>query len=151
MADSAETLLERARTLVPILVERAPETEKLRRLPDENVSDIKAAGLHRMGKPARLGGAELPLDATVDILATLARGCTSTAWVMAVNTDHSIITGMFPPEIVDEVWGPAPEAIISAGYFPAGTNEPAEGGGLSAARGISPAAAITPTGCCSAA
>ncbi len=128
MTDMAATLLDRARALVPVLAERAPETEQLRRLPDETVSDIKQAGLHHMGKPARLGGAELPLDATVDILATLARGCTSTAWICGVHTDHSIVTGMFPPETVDEIWGDAPDAIISAGFFPAGSNERVEGG-----------------------
>lgn len=130
MTDQAADLLDRARSLVPILAERAGETETLRRLPDQNMADIKAAGLHHMGKPARLGGAELPLDATVDILATLARGCTSTAWVCGVHTDHSIITGMFPPQTVDEIWDDTPDAIISAGYFPAGTNERVDGGWL---------------------
>ncbi|MEC7488359.1 MAG: hypothetical protein VYA17_02095 [Pseudomonadota bacterium] len=128
MTDNAETLLKKARALVPVLAERASETEKLRRLPDKTVSDLKEAGLHLMGKPARLGGAEIPLDVTVDILATLAGGCASTAWVCCVNTDHSIIIGMFPEGAVDEVWGIAPDAIISAGYLPSGTNEPAQGG-----------------------
>jgi resorcinol 4-hydroxylase (FADH2) len=128
--DHAATLLERAQALVPVLAERAIETETLRRLPDETIAEIKAAGLHHMGKPARLGGAELALDHTVDILATLARGCTSTAWVCGVYTDHSIITGMFPPQAADDVWADNPDAVISAGYFPAGTNERVDGGWL---------------------
>ncbi len=128
MTDKAATLLDRARALVPTLAARAPETETLRRLPGETMADIKAAGLHHMGKPARLGGAELPLDATVDILAMLARGCTSTAWVCGVHTDHSIIVGMFPPRAIDDIWGDTPDAMISASYFPSGTNERVEGG-----------------------
>ena len=126
--DDAETLLERAAALAPVLAGRAAEAEALRRLPDETIADIKAAGLHRMGQPARLGGAELPLDATVDIIATLARGCASTAWVCGVYTDHSILTGMLDPAAADDVWADDPDAVISAGYLPAGTNERADGG-----------------------
>ncbi len=124
----AADLLARAEALVPALAERAAETEALRRLPDETMADIRAAGLHTMGKPRRLGGSELPLDAIVGIIAALARGCASTAWVCGVYSDHAIIVGMMDPRVADEVWADDLDATISAGFFPSGTNEPADGG-----------------------
>ena len=126
--NDAATLFERATALAPILADRAVKTENLRRLPDETVADIKAAGLHRMGQPARFGGSQLALDHIVDIVAALARGCASTAWVNAVYCDHSIIVGMMDPAAADDVWADNPDAAVSAGFFPSGTNERAEGG-----------------------
>ena len=124
----ASEILRRAEELVPVLAERAAGTEALRGLPDDTIADIRAAGLHTMGKPERLGGAELPLDAIVQVVATLARGCASTAWVCGVYSDHAMIVGMMDPRVADEVWADDPDASISAGFFPSGTNEPADGG-----------------------
>ena len=124
----AAEILRRAEELVPVLAGRAADTEALRSLPADTIADIRAAGLHTMGKPQRLGGAELPFDAIVQIVATLARGCASTAWVCGVYSDHAMIVGMMDPRVADEVWADDPDASISAGFFPSGTNEPAEGG-----------------------
>ncbi len=121
-------LKESAAALVAKLDARAPEAESLRCLPDETFADLKSAGLHRMCQPARLGGAELPLDGAADIISTLARGCASTAWVCGVFTDHSIIAGMFEPRTADEIWADTPDAVISSGYLPAGSAERTAGG-----------------------
>ncbi len=121
-------LLEHAKALRDNLELRGATTEKLRRLPDDTVSDLKAAGLHRLGQPVRYGGAELPLDEIIDIITALARGCAATAWVCGVWSDHAILTGMFDPVAQDDVWGANENATISAGFLPSGTNERVEGG-----------------------
>ena len=125
---SAPGLLDSAKALTGTLAARAAATEALRRLPDETVADIKAAGLHRLGQPSRFGGAEMPLDGIVDVITALARGCAATAWVCGVWTDHAIIVGMFDPAAADDVWGGNENATISAGLFPSGTNERVAGG-----------------------
>ena len=124
----AAGLKESAAALVATLESRAAAAESLRRLPDETIADLKEAGLHRMCQPARLGGAELPLDLAVDIISTLACGCASTAWVCGVYTDHSIIAGMFDPRTADDIWADAPDAVIAAGYLPSGNAERTAGG-----------------------
>lgn len=126
-SDAAQ-LLERAQALKTDLAERAATTEEIRKLPDQTVADIKAAGLHRLGQPTRFGGAELPLEDIADIITALARGCAATAWVCGVWVDHSILTGMFDPAAADDVWGSDENATISAGFLPSGTNERADGG-----------------------
>jgi alkylation response protein AidB-like acyl-CoA dehydrogenase len=121
-------LIARAAALVPTLAERAAETERLRRLPDANIADLKAAALHRICQPARFGGAETPLDEACDIVATLARGCASTGWVAGVYTDHQILIGMFDPRAADDIWGENPDHLVSAGFTPGG-EAVREGGG----------------------
>ena len=90
MTDTAETLLDRAPAMVPILAERAPETEKLRRLPDETVADLKAAGYFPAGtnEPAD-GGALL-----------------SGAWSFVSGCDHAdwfLMGSIIPDESGDRV------------------------------------------------
>ena len=53
-------LCARAEALVPVLRERAPRAEELRRLPDETISDLHESGLFRILQPRRVGGSELP-------------------------------------------------------------------------------------------
>ena len=127
-AERAEALEKRAAELVPVLEARAAETEALRRLPDETVADLKAAGLSRLCQPRRYGGAELPIDRAVRVVAATARGCASAAWICAIHSDHAIILGMFADEASEDVWGADPEAVISAGFFPAGGAERVDGG-----------------------
>ena len=52
-----EELLARAEGLIPVLRDRAPRAEQLRRLPDETIADLHSSGLFRMLQPARVGGA----------------------------------------------------------------------------------------------
>jgi 3-hydroxy-9,10-secoandrosta-1,3,5(10)-triene-9,17-dione monooxygenase len=48
-------LLDKARGLAPILRERAFAAEQARRIPDETIADLKAAGLFRILQPALYG------------------------------------------------------------------------------------------------
>ena len=50
-----------------MLRDRAREPEELRRLPDETVSDLRAAGLHKLFTPKRFGGFEMPWGTYVDV------------------------------------------------------------------------------------
>lgn len=120
-SDGRNGLTERAQALLPTLARRASEAETLRKLPPETVADLKAAGLHRLCQPRRYGGAELPLDAAVDLITVLARGCAATAWVCAIYCDHSILLGRFDDAAADDVWGANPDALVSAGFLPSGT------------------------------
>lgn len=124
----AAALREQAMSLVPTLAKRAADTERRRQLLPETISDLKAAGLSRLCQSRRFGGAELPLDRVADIITVLARGCASTAWVCAIYCDHSILLGRFADAAADDVWGKNPEALVSAGFLPAGNAERVSGG-----------------------
>src|SRR3954462_2508768 len=96
-ADSTPTLQElcaRAEALVPILRERAADTEALRRIPDETIQAFKDAGLFRVFVPKRFGGFELDYGITqIELCSRLGRGCGSSAWVQSVVAVHAWILG----------------------------------------------------------
>lgn len=127
-ARGADDILGRARALVPRLRERVREAAELRRLPDETVAELKAAGLFRLLQPARWGGAEVDPGVFFEAQLTLATACPSTAWVMGVVGVHAWQLALFPEPAQQEVWGADPEALISSSYAPTGTVERAEGG-----------------------
>src|SRR5215470_14480443 len=109
-----EELLARAEALVPVLRERAPRAEQMRRLPDETIADLHESGLFRMLQPARVGGSELPYRALFELTAVIGRGCGSTAWVLANLAAHHWLLAMWHPEAQDEIWGESPDSLISS-------------------------------------
>jgi len=126
--DFAE-LKSRAEALIPVLRERAARAEELRRLPDETIADLHRSGLFRVLQPKRVGGSELPFRALVELVAITARGCGSTAWVLANLAAHHWLFGMWPKQAQDEVWGPSPDSLIgSALIFPRGRAHRVDGG-----------------------
>jgi len=130
-----EELLQRAAALLPILRERAPKAEKLRRLPDETEKDFHEAGLFRMVQPARVGGAELDYGILVDMGAVIGQACGSSAWNLINLGCHHWMLGMFPPQVQDDVWDENPDALIASSFiFPAGRAKRTEGGYLVSGR-----------------
>jgi 3-hydroxy-9,10-secoandrosta-1,3,5(10)-triene-9,17-dione monooxygenase len=122
-------LLARAEALVPVLRERAGRAEELRRLPDETIADLHQSGLFRILQPKRVGGAELPFRAIVEIVATIGRGCGSTAWVLANLAAHHWLLGMWPKQGQDDVWGGSPDDLVgSALIFARGRARAVPGG-----------------------
>jgi len=119
----------RAGELLPVLRERAPRCEELRRMPDETLKDLHDARLFRIHQPRRVGGSELEFVAVVTFAALAARACASTAWNLVNLGSHHLLLGMFPPKAQDEVWGASPDTLIASSFvFPAGKARPVEGG-----------------------
>lgn len=117
-------LVARAQALVPVLRERAPRTEELRRIPDDTIRDLHASGLFRMLQPKRVGGSELPYEAIVELTTIIGRGCGSTAWVLANLANHHWMLALWPRDAQNEIWGKSADALVgSALMFPAGHAE----------------------------
>src|ERR1700752_951889 len=128
-APPCEALLARAEALVPVLRERAPRAEQLRRLPEETIADMHSSGLFRMLQPARVGGSELPFHALYELTAVIGTGCGSTSWVLANLAAHHWLLGMWHPEAQEEIWGQSPDSLISSALiFPRGRARRVEGG-----------------------
>ena len=105
-----------------------PRTATLRRVPDRSIADLVQADLLKAARPARHGGFELDLDAVIEIISALGRGCGSTAWVFGIFCDHAITMGMMPEEAQDDIWSEDPEALVCSGLMPAGRAERVAGG-----------------------
>jgi 3-hydroxy-9,10-secoandrosta-1,3,5(10)-triene-9,17-dione monooxygenase len=126
--DTALSLVERAKRLVPALRARTPLAAELRRIPDETMADLHANGLFKAVRPARFGGLELDPVNLYRLQLELGRGCGSTAWVFGVLSVHTWQLALFPLEAQEEVWGTSPDTLISSSYMPVGKVERVSGG-----------------------
>ena len=84
-----EELADRARAMISMLRDRAPEAEKNRRLPDITHKNFIEAGFYRMFQPRRYGGYEMDWGCILDVAAELGRGCGSSCWVFTNLTGRS--------------------------------------------------------------
>lgn len=120
---------EAAAALVPVLAERAAECERMRRVPDATIADLHAAGLLRMMQPARFGGSELGLDALMNVVLEISRGCSSTAWCFSNLASHNWNVGQMELQAQEDMWGANLEALAATGLaFPCGKAVPVPGG-----------------------
>ena len=126
---SREELLGRARELVPVIRERAAETEALRRLPDDTLKDLHDSGILRILQPKRVGGFEQDFLLLVEIGAELARGCGATSWNFSNWASHHWMLAMWPEEAQAELWGESLDTLMASSFaFPMGKAVPADGG-----------------------
>lgn len=121
-------ILASATSLVPALRARAAEAETLRRLPDDSIHDLRAAGIFKLMAPRRVGGYQANLHEFIDVVAEVARGCGSSGWVAGVANAHNWLLGLFTPQAQDEVFSATPDAIISAVIGPRGKATVVPGG-----------------------
>lgn len=125
-----EEAVARAREIVPILRERAAQTENSRLLLRENEQLLHETGLCRFLQPKAFGGMELDFVAIVDVPAELARGCPSTAWNVCNYACHHWMLGFFDPKAQREVWEENPDALIASSFALATGNAKKTDGGF---------------------
>jgi 3-hydroxy-9,10-secoandrosta-1,3,5(10)-triene-9,17-dione monooxygenase len=125
---STSELLESARQLAPRLVERGARADSDRRLPDETIAEMKAAGLFRVLQPKRWGGYELDLQMFYDILMTLAEADMSTAWVYGVLGVAPWVVALLDDRAASDVWANDSSSLVGLSLPPAGEVTAIEGG-----------------------
>ncbi|MAI80386.1 MAG: hypothetical protein CL917_15665 [Deltaproteobacteria bacterium] len=120
--------LERVRSVLPGLRERASDCEKMRRVPDESFKAFQEAGLLRALQPERWGGFELDPLTFYEGVIEVAGACPSSAWVLGVVGVHNWQLALFPDEAQEDVWGIDSGIQISSSYAPTGKARLVEGG-----------------------
>src|SRR5918994_234414 len=126
---TADEALRRARSLVPVLRERANGAEGERQMQKETLADLHRTGLFRFHQPKRWGGMELPFVALFDVPAEIARGCASTGWNIGNLGIHNWMLALYEERAQEEVWGKDPDALIASGIaFPQGRGRRVDGG-----------------------
>jgi alkylation response protein AidB-like acyl-CoA dehydrogenase len=123
-----EILVERARSLIPALRQRAKQATAERRLPQETIDDFRRLELTRCLQPRMFGGFASDYRVFSKMLRALAQGCGSSAWICAVHGEHNWVIGQFAEPAQRDVWSGNPHAVASASYPPSGTAEPVAGG-----------------------
>jgi alkylation response protein AidB-like acyl-CoA dehydrogenase len=107
--------------------ERADETERERRLPDELVSSLRASGLFRAGAPTSLGAVQAPPAVTLRCAETVARGDASAGWCVSIAATSSLLAAYLPSDGAQEIFGDA-DAVAAGVWAPRGLARPIDGG-----------------------
>ncbi|MGD0463254.1 MAG: acyl-CoA dehydrogenase family protein [Tepidisphaeraceae bacterium] len=126
---SRQSLLDRARALVPLLTERAGDTSDARRVPEKTIAAFWDAGLFYLLKPNRFDGPEVRADTVFEIAAVLARGDGSAAWVWNLLGMHDLFVALLPLEAQQEYW--AKDRTLGASSFAANGRAKLAKGGFS--------------------
>ena len=122
-----DSLIARARNLVPDLRARSAETCANRRVPAASACALRDSGLTRVLQPARFGGYAADYRLFTDIIQELAQGCASTSWIYGVFGEHQWVIANFSEQAQAEVWAD-PTAVACASFVPQGHAVALEGG-----------------------
>jgi resorcinol 4-hydroxylase (FADH2) len=109
----------RLKAVLPEVAARASATEDACRVPEENISALRAIGYFDIVKPAAFGGYEHDFDVLVDLNIELAKSCASTAWVAGLLAAHQWLVASFPEQAQRDVWDANPNALACGSYAPA--------------------------------
>ena len=121
LAEEELGLVSAASSLVTVLSANAEKADAMGRLPGEDITALREAGLFRLATPRAYGGYETGACAATAIAAELGRGCASASWVVVVYYSASVALWLFPDEVRHLVWGKDPDAAVcgsSAGAVP---------------------------------
>ena len=111
-------LIERARTLSPLIRAHADESERIRRLAAPVVDAFHEAGLVRMLQPVSVGGAGLNAIEAVPILAEVACADGSAGWNLAIGAGNSAFLALLKDEGVLESLVKAPRSLGAGSVNP---------------------------------
>jgi alkylation response protein AidB-like acyl-CoA dehydrogenase len=120
-------IVSRAQDLAPVLRRHAPWAEEHRRLHDEVLDSIAAAGLFRLRVPRRFGGAECSARTLVEVGSALGRADGSAAWATSVSWIPSWMACQFPDSVQEEVFAD-PDVRICGTLSPSAMAVPTDGG-----------------------
>ncbi|OWY60241.1 hypothetical protein B7486_70225, partial [cyanobacterium TDX16] len=98
---------------------RSAEIERLRRLPDDLVADLVAAGAFRLTVPATYGGPEAGAADLLDAIETTSYHDGATGWCVMIANTTALAAHLLPPEHAREVFA-SPQAVTGGFAMPGG-------------------------------
>jgi alkylation response protein AidB-like acyl-CoA dehydrogenase len=107
--------------------ELAPETERLRRLPEQLVLELRDSGLLRGGAPREVDGLELAPGDALRCAEEIARGDASAGWCVSIAVTSSLLAAYLPEPSRDELFGGG-EGVASGVWAPRGKAHRVDGG-----------------------
>lgn len=102
--ETADAIIDRLVALRPWLRGMQGEAELQRRIPQETVERLDAAGVYTVATPARFGGADFSARELFAIYEALGGGCGATAWTLWASTGGNMWSAAFPEEVVRPVY-----------------------------------------------
>lgn len=100
----AAEIISRIVALQPWLRDQQALAEHERRIPQETIERLDAAGVFDITKPKRFGGADYTTRELLDIYRALGSGCGAAAWVVWATAGGNLWSFAFPDEVVAPVY-----------------------------------------------
>jgi alkylation response protein AidB-like acyl-CoA dehydrogenase len=102
------SLVERARSLAPLIAAEADEIERSRRLTQPVVSALIENGLYRALLPQSFGGSEAPLETFMQMQEEVAKADASTAWCLGQCSVCAMTAAYLDPDAANEIFNNPP-------------------------------------------
>ncbi|MFP3550790.1 acyl-CoA dehydrogenase family protein [Paraburkholderia sp. SIMBA_049] len=109
---ASETLIERARAMIPMLRELGPEHDSAKRISDDVARRLREAGFFRICQSKENGGYGLRPSVLWRVCREIGRGDSATAWVLGLAGLHPWMAGMFGERAQDEVFAGGRDAVV---------------------------------------
>ncbi len=100
----AEEIITRIVELQPWLRIQQATAEQERRIPQETIERLDAAGVFSLTKPKRYGGADFNTREMFDIYRVLGAGCGASGWVVWATAGGNMWSNAFAEEVVAPVY-----------------------------------------------
>ncbi|MHC4045147.1 acyl-CoA dehydrogenase family protein [Bradyrhizobium sp. 23AC] len=101
-------LVERARAIAPLIAREADDIERTRRLTPSVVAALIENGFYRALLPRSLGGAEVSIEAFMQMLEEIAKADASTAWCLGQCSVCAMIAASLDRDAAQEIFNTAP-------------------------------------------
>ncbi len=124
---TADEILQRTRALGPAIEAAADTIERDRRLPDDLLAEMRAAGVFRIAFPQAWGGPEMPILQQAELVETLAYHDASVAWIAMICSDSGHYAARLDEAVAHELY-PDLDLLTSGLLYPVGQARRTEGG-----------------------
>jgi alkylation response protein AidB-like acyl-CoA dehydrogenase len=125
-----QMVLNAVRELAPAITARAAEIETARRLPQDLLAELKAAGCFRLLVPQSHGGLGATLMDGMVALETIARADASVAWTVMIGAGSWCDLAGLPRETFDALFAAGPDVVVAGAFNPTGSIAAVDGGYL---------------------
>ncbi len=124
-----ETVIGRARALIPAIRAQQDEAERLGHHTPELDRQFAEAGFYRILQPRRYGGYEFGLPVFWRVMLAVSAGDPGTGWGLTLGAHHALVVGAWFSEAGQrDIFGPFGDFRGPHRAPPVGTAEPADGG-----------------------
>jgi 3-hydroxy-9,10-secoandrosta-1,3,5(10)-triene-9,17-dione monooxygenase len=124
----AERVLDRVMAIADRLREQAAEAERIGRLPDETVKDLKSVGAIRLLQPKQYNGFEVHPREFAETVMAVASLDPASGWICGVVGVHPYQLAYADPRVPEEIWGSDTDTWVASPYAPQGVAKPVDGG-----------------------
>ena len=113
MNTEAQSPLDAARKLAPMIRASADQSEADRELPQALFEALADAGLFQLALPRALGGAEIDLPTYVQVLEEIGKADASTGWIVNQCAIFATYAARMPRDIARLIWIETPRSVVA--------------------------------------